>query len=128
MNGLLGGRDGTLRKWRCHRHFGSGQSIHGREVSCATPQSINFVKTHDENSKGAQSGIMDAENQRENLESFGKLVLADLELHNRLRAAAVEAFPELAVKLGAERGYTFTVEVVRDELQKKRRALREKWI
>ena len=71
---------------------------------------------------------MDAENQRANLEGFGKLVLADLELHNRLRTAGVEAFAELAVKLGAERGYTFTVEVVREELQKKRRALREKWI
>jgi Nif11 domain len=72
--------------------------------------------------------MMDAENQRANLESFGKLVLADLELHNRLRTAAVEAFPELAVKLGAERGYKFTVEAVREELQKKRRALCEKWI
>jgi hypothetical protein len=72
--------------------------------------------------------MMDVENERANLESFGKLVLADLELHNRLRTAGVEAFAELAVKLGAERGYTFTVEVVREELQKKRRAWREKWI
>ncbi len=72
--------------------------------------------------------MMDAENQRANLEGFGKLVLADIGLHNRLRTAGLEAFPELAVKLGAERGYTFTAEVVREELQKKRRALREKWI
>jgi hypothetical protein len=108
--------------------FGSRQSIQGRKISCATPRSVDFVKTDDENSKGARSGTMDAESQRANLESFGKLVLADLELHNRLRAAAVEAFAELAVQLGAERGYTFTAEVVREELQKKRRALREKWI
>jgi hypothetical protein len=86
------------------------------------------VKIDNENSKGVQSGMIDAENQRANLESFGKLVLADLALHNRLRAAGVNAFAELAVKLGGERGYTFTVEVVREELQKKRRVLREKWI
>jgi hypothetical protein len=86
------------------------------------------VKTHDENRKGAQAEMMDVENERASLESFGKLVLADLELHNRLRMAGVEAFAELAVELGAERGYTFTVAVVREELQKKRRALREKWI
>lgn len=71
---------------------------------------------------------MDMENQRANLEGFGKLVLADLELHDRVRAANPDAFAELAVKLGAERGYIFTVEIVREELQKKRRALREKWI
>lgn len=81
-----------------------------------------------EKSKGAQSGMMDAENQRANLEGFGKLVLGDPELHNRLRTASLEAFAELAVKSGAERGYTFTMEVVREELEKKRRALREKWI
>jgi hypothetical protein len=86
------------------------------------------VKIDDENSKGARSDTMGGENHRANLEGFGKLVLADLELHNRLRTATVEAFAELAVQLGAERGYNFTVEVVRDELQNKRRALREKWI
>jgi hypothetical protein len=79
------------------------------------------MNRHDENSQGAQSGLMD-------LEGFSKLVLADLELHNLLRAMDLYAFAELAVKLGAERGYTFTVAVVREELQKKRRALREKWI
>ena len=72
--------------------------------------------------------MMDVENERANLESFGKWVLADLELHNRLRTVGPETFAELAVKLGAEHGYAFTVEVVREELQKKRRALREKWI
>jgi hypothetical protein len=87
-----------------------------------------FAKTDDENSKRTQSGMMDVENQRANLESFGKLVLADLELHNRLRTAGVEAFAELAVKLGGERGFKFTVELVREELQKKRRDLRDKWI
>ena len=86
------------------------------------------MNTDDENSKVAPSGMMDADNQRANLESFGNLVLADLELHNRLRAAGVEAFADLAVQLGAEHGFIFTVEVVREELQKKRRALREKWI
>jgi hypothetical protein len=86
------------------------------------------VKIDDENIIGAHSGITGLDNQRAHLENFGKLVLADLELHNQLRAAAHEAFAELVVKLGAERGYTFTVEVVREELQKKRRALREKWI
>jgi hypothetical protein len=86
------------------------------------------VKIDGENSKGAQPGSMDVEKQRANLEGFGKLALADLELHNRLRAVGPDAFAELAVKLGTERGYTFSVEVVREELQKKRRALREKWI
>lgn len=81
-----------------------------------------------ENIKVGQSGITDVENQRANLEGFGKLVLANLELHNRLRAANVESFAEHAVQVGAERGYNFTVEVVREELQKKRRVLREKWI
>jgi hypothetical protein len=70
---------------------------------------------------------MDVEIQRTNLEGFGKLVLADLELHNRLRSVSLEAFAELAVKLGAERGYTFTVEVVRQVLQKQQRAMRERW-
>ena len=72
--------------------------------------------------------MMDVEKQRADLGGFGKLVLADIELHNQLRTTGLEAFAELAVKLGAERGYTFTAEVVREELQKKRRALREKWI
>ena len=110
------------------RHLGSRQSHHGREVSCAATRSIDFVKIGDENDKGALSDVQNVDNQRATLEGFGKLVLADRELHNQLRTAPVESFAELAVKLGAERGYTFTVEVVQEELQKNWRALHEKWI
>ena len=86
------------------------------------------MKLDEENSKGVPSCVIDVEKQRANLESFGELVLADLELHNQLRSADLEAFAALAVKLAAERGYTFTAEVVREESQKKWRALHEKWI
>lgn len=110
------------------REFGTGRIHNGRESAYAKPPSIDFVKINDKNSKDAQPGMMDVESQRANLEGFGKLVLADRELHDRLRTADVMAFGELAVKLGAERGYAFTVAIVREELQKKQRALRERWI
>jgi hypothetical protein len=71
---------------------------------------------------------MNIDNQQANLERFGEWVLADRELHDRLRSADVESFPALVVQLGSERGYVFTEAVVKDELQKKRHALREKWI
>ena len=71
---------------------------------------------------------MNIPDQQSNLERFGELVLADHELHDRLRSANVESFPALVVQLGAERGYVFTEAIVKDELQKKWHALHEKWI
>jgi len=51
--------------------------------------------------------------QRQNLERFGDLVLADPKLHDQLRAAANEtAFVALAVRLGAERGCEFSAPLV----------------
>ena len=68
-------------------------------------------------------------NQQQNLERFGELVLADRELHDRLRAAAnQEAFVALAVQLGAERGCAFTAPVVQAAINEKRRAWLERWL
>jgi hypothetical protein len=72
---------------------------------------------------------MDFDEQRQNLERFGELVLADYPLHEQLRAARdTEAFTTLAVQLGAERGCVFTAEVVRNALNERRRAWLERWI
>ncbi len=72
---------------------------------------------------------MEILNQRQNLERFGELVLANRELHDRLRAAAdVETFAALAVRLGAERGCDFTASVVQAMVNEKRRAWLERWL
>ena len=68
-------------------------------------------------------------NERQHLERFGDLVLADRELHDRLRATADQtAFIALAVQLGAERGCDFTAPVVEAALQERRRAWLERWL
>ena len=73
--------------------------------------------------------MIDPVEQRENLERFGELVLADRALHEQLRATRdVETFAALAVQLGAERGCVFTAEVVRKALSERRRAWLERWI
>lgn len=72
--------------------------------------------------------IMEPLNQRQSLERFGDLVLAEPELHDRLRAVTEEAFVELAVQLGAERGCVFTAPIVEAALREHRRAWLERWL
>ena len=73
--------------------------------------------------------IMEPLNQRQNLERFGDLVLAEPELHDRLRAAVTEeAFVALAVQLGAERGCVFTAPIVETALRERRRGWLERWL
>jgi hypothetical protein len=73
--------------------------------------------------------IMESLNERQNLERFGELVLADRALHDQLRATANEAaFVALAVRLGAERGCDFTAPVVQAAVNEKRRAWLERWL
>jgi hypothetical protein len=72
---------------------------------------------------------MESLNERQNLERFGELVLADRQLHDRLRATANEAaFVALAVRLGAERECNFTAPVVQAAVNEKRRAWLERWL
>lgn len=67
--------------------------------------------------------------QRQNLERFGELVLADRSLREKLRATRdLETFAALAVELGAERGYVFTADAVRSAVNERRRAWLERWI
>lgn len=86
------------------------------------------VNMNNKNSKGPPTDMASEQPQRTNLERFSKMVLGDRDLHERLRAADAREFAALAVRLGAERGCVFTEAVVLEELQKKRRVLREKWI
>ena len=72
---------------------------------------------------------MESLDQRQNLERFGELVLADRELHDQLRATADEkAFVALAIRLGAERGFDFTAVDVEAALRERRRAWVERWL
>ncbi|MEY2563512.1 MAG: hypothetical protein QOH88_1705 [Verrucomicrobiota bacterium] len=71
---------------------------------------------------------MEGVDERENLERFGELVLADPKLHEQLRAAPPEDFAALAVRLGAERGCVFTEVVVAEVLRERRRAWLERWL
>jgi hypothetical protein len=75
------------------------------------------------------SWIMEAPNQQQNLARFGEWVLADHELHDRLRAAANdEDFIALAIRLGGERGCVFTASAVATALREQRRAGLERWV
>jgi hypothetical protein len=68
-------------------------------------------------------------NERENLERFGGLVLADRDLHDQLRkTASQEAFIALAIRLGAERGCVFTAPVVEAAVRERRHAWQERWL
>ena len=72
---------------------------------------------------------METLKERQNLDRFGELVLADRELHDQLRATATEAeFVTLAVRLGAERGCDFTAPVVQAAVNEKRRLWLERWL
>jgi Nif11 domain len=70
---------------------------------------------------------MEALDERENLERFGDLVLADPKLHDQLRAAPPEDFAALAVRLGAERGCVFTAPVVAEAVRERGRDWLERW-
>ena len=66
---------------------------------------------------------------QENLERFREAVLADPGLQERLRATRDrEAFAELVVRLGGERGYVFTAEDVAEAMREGRRAWLEQWV
>lgn len=72
---------------------------------------------------------METHTERQNLERFGEMVLADCQLHEQLRATATEAeFAALAVRLGAERGCDFTPPVVQAAINEKRRLWLERWL
>jgi hypothetical protein len=72
---------------------------------------------------------METLDQRQNLERFGQLVLADRELHDQLHATTDEkVFVALAVRLGAERGCDFTVMAVETALREQRRVWLERWL
>ena len=58
-----------------------------------------------------------------------ELVLADRELHDRLRATANPPdFVALAVRLGAERGCVFSAPVVQAAISEQRQAWLERWL
>ena len=72
---------------------------------------------------------MEGIDERRNWERFGEMVLAEPELHNRLRAAADQAaFIALAVQLGVERGCEFSAPLVQTMINEKRRAWLERWL
>ena len=63
------------------------------------------------------------------LDEFRQRVLADAELQAQLwRAAERDAFIELCVRLGTERGYSFTREEVLTALHAGRRAWSAEWV
>ena len=73
--------------------------------------------------------IMELLDEQRNLEGFGELVLADRELHEKLRAAPDEmAFISLVVHLAGERGFIFTAATAQAVLNEKRRAWLERWV
>jgi hypothetical protein len=73
--------------------------------------------------------MMTLDGERQQLANFRERVLADPELHNRLRAAASQPeFVALAVQLGAERGCVFTASLVETALREQRRARLEQWL
>lgn len=73
--------------------------------------------------------MMTLDGERQQLARFREQVLADRELHNRLRATASQSeFIALAVQLGAERGCVFTAQLVETALREQRRAWLERWL
>jgi hypothetical protein len=62
-------------------------------------------------------------------EKFRELVLRDAKLQEILRQPLRDdAFIEAVVRLGAERGFGFTVDEVQDAMRTSRRAWLERWI
>jgi len=73
--------------------------------------------------------MMTFEQEREQWAQFRELVLADRELHDRLRATTTQTeFVALAVQLGAERGCVFTAQWVETAVCEQRRAWLERWL
>ena len=65
----------------------------------------------------------------ESLEQFRRFVLGDAALQQRFRAVPESAeFVALAVQLGAEHGYDFTVDEIEDVMRTKRREWLERWL
>ena len=65
----------------------------------------------------------------ESFEQFREFVFADVALQEQLRAAKdEESFIALTVRLGAERGYSFTTEDVTAALREARRTWIERWL
>lgn len=66
---------------------------------------------------------------QESFEQFRQLVLREPALQQQLKATSDrEQFIALTQRLGAERGYDFTVEDVRQALQASHRAWLERWL
>jgi predicted ribosomally synthesized peptide with nif11-like leader len=66
---------------------------------------------------------------RESLEQFRLLVLEDATLQEHLRQTTDrETFIMLIIESGAERGFDFTAEEVREALYASRRAWLERWV
>ena len=62
-------------------------------------------------------------------EKFRELVLRDASLQETLRQPSRDdVFIEAVVRLGAERGFGFTADDVRDAMRLSRRAWLERWI
>jgi len=69
------------------------------------------------------------DDERQQLMRFRELVLAEPELHARLRAAANQQdFIALTVQLGAELGCVFSSSVVETTIGEQRRAWLERWL
>src|SRR5437773_65365 len=65
---------------------------------------------------------------QESLDQFRQLVLQDLALQEQLRETPnLDAFLALIVRLGAERGYDFGVEEVKEALRASQRTWIERW-
>ncbi len=69
------------------------------------------------------------DDERQQLMRFRDLVLAEPELHARLRAAANQQdFIALTVQLGAERGCIFSAATVETSVREQRQAWLERWL
>lgn len=68
-------------------------------------------------------------NSQSELERFTEVVLGDPGLHDRLRGTATEAeFIELAIHLAEERGCRLNPPMLREAINRKRRAWLERWL
>lgn len=75
------------------------------------------------------TALMEPQTEQQHFARFRELVLAEPELHARLRATPdPTAFVALAVAAGAERGCEFTAATVETLLREQRRAWLERWI
>ena len=66
---------------------------------------------------------------QESFEQFRELVFQDTTLQEALRSVTdTDQFVALTVRLGAARGYVFTVEDVAEAMRSSRRAWLERWL